>query len=353
MIFLVSMIFIVLFYVIPLSAFLVDQPPVFPVLGHEGSWLLSATLIYSLMALAALTLTRFEDVLWPSLPALLRRIVRRTGIYRIDSFGWRFSLLAAILFIPTDPTLVPLGVAGALGFGSVARQKVVARRVKLDNSDSARVATADAEAAVVRVYEWSLQGPDGSVIDNRVELPIAKGRYEEFAQANPANQGVTGTHHYRRLVNEGMTQEVTGLAAEVRNIAHGRSFNSYQELSLLLALVQSVPSAPDDETKGRRYTRWPIETLYENVGDSECKAVLLAALCKALGYPAVIVELGGRTAVGVGGADGVPGRFLKYQGNKYYFCEPTAPGCRVGQVPADLTSEQLWVFGLDERDEAA
>jgi hypothetical protein len=103
----------------------------------------------------------------------------------------------------------------------------------------------------------------------------------------------------------------------------------------------------DQETKARRYTRWPIETLYENVGDSGCKSVLLAALFQALDHETVIVESRGRTAVGVGGADGLPGRFLQHKGKKYYYCEPMTPDRQIGQLPPELSDDRLWVYNIE------
>lgn len=348
MIFFVSVMFISLFYVVPLRNVVVDWPPIFPVLGREGSWVLAAALVYSVMALAALIVVRFEDVLWPSLPALRKRVIRRTGIDRIDSLGWRFALLASILFWTIDLTLLPLGVAAFLGFASVARQPVAVRKVKLS-----RTREIGEEASVVRVFDWRFDDPSGTVFDNRMELRIDTERYEQFVRANPANLRAGGPHTYRRLVNEGLTQEIENVAGEVRDITRERGLDSIHEISLLLAFVQSIPGAVDTQTKGRRYTRWPIETLYENVGDSDCKSVLLAALAKALDYPAIIVESAGRTAVGVGACEGISGRFLEYRGVKYYYCEPNLPGQRVGEAPPEMAAAKPWVFNLDETDEAA
>lgn len=121
MTFIVSFIFIFIFYATGLYRVVAGQIVVFPALGKNGSWLLTAMLIYIALALAALTLRQFEEVVWPALPKWRRAITRRTGIYRLDDFGFRLSILALILFLATDVLLVPLGLASAIGFASLRR----------------------------------------------------------------------------------------------------------------------------------------------------------------------------------------------------------------------------------------
>jgi hypothetical protein len=128
--FIVSLIFILLFYVVPLYRILPERLLIFPVLGRDGSWLLTATLIYLALLLAASLLRRFEEVVWPSLPALRRELTRRTGLDYLDGAGFKLSLLAIVLFIFTAIELVPLGLAAALGFASLKTKPVDLREVR-------------------------------------------------------------------------------------------------------------------------------------------------------------------------------------------------------------------------------
>ncbi len=122
MIFLVSLVFIFLFYALPLNTVILEETMIFPFIGRMGSWLVAAALIYLSLALIALALFQFEDVIWPSLPRWRQAVTKRAGVHHVDKFGWRFSLLAAILFAGTDPRLIPLAVASALGFLSLTRR---------------------------------------------------------------------------------------------------------------------------------------------------------------------------------------------------------------------------------------
>src|SRR3990170_4160043 len=129
MIFLVSLVFVFIFYVFPLYQMVARRVLVFPALGQNGSWLLTAGLIYVGLAVAAVAVKQFEDLLMPAFPAWRRELVRRTGVWRLDTFGWRLSVLATILFLATDTRLVPLSVASAIGFASLKVQPVLLRPV--------------------------------------------------------------------------------------------------------------------------------------------------------------------------------------------------------------------------------
>ena len=130
MTFLVSLIFVVLFYVLPLRRVFVDRLLVFPVLGHNGSWLMTAAIIYIGLALIALAVKQFEEMLTPTLPGCRHELTRRTGVYRLDDFGFRMAVLATGLFVATDMTLAPLGVASAIGFASLKGIDVEPRAVR-------------------------------------------------------------------------------------------------------------------------------------------------------------------------------------------------------------------------------
>lgn len=357
MTFLVSLIFVLVFYVVPLYAVMAKNVLIFPVLGRDGSWLLTAGVIYVLMALGALTLKQFEDILAPALPRWREELTRRTGIYRLDGFGFRLSLLATILFLGTDPKLVPLGVASVIGFGSLKRQAVsprpVKRAAKVDRPLPAESAPAEGrEAPVARRFAWQMREGLSEPYDGEIELTIDRRIYEEFVVANLYSQGRPATRNYSQLIGDGMTPALNALVDHFQAIAEEQNFNSYQELACVLAFVQAIPYADDQETKGREYIRWPIETLYDNVGDSDCKAVLLATLLRALDYEVVIVEAKGRTAVGIGGAEGLPGRFLTHKGERYYYCETSTMGYQVGQLPPDLADGQFRVYPIASSQES-
>lgn len=360
MMFLVGLVFVWALYVFPARALMMSGEPIFPVLGRQGSWVASAFMLYLVMALIAVTLSRFEDTLWPSFASFRGRIGLRTGLYRIDETGWRVSALAVVLFAATDIMLLPLGVAAFAGFWTLSRRPVEVRKVRDlreegDPGPNEPVAAGGAghaheqnEGIVIRVFSWGADASDADAPINHLELSVSERTYKEFARVNPANVGGGSTRGYRRLIEKGLTAEVRNLAREIHAMALERELSSYQEASLALAFVQAVPNGPDSPEGARRYIKWPVETLYENQGDSADKTVLLAAVLRALDYPVIVVEAGGKTGVGVGGAEGIPGRFINHKGAKYYYCDPTAPGRKFGQAPEEIIGERLWVYNVDK-----
>ncbi|HEB13118.1 MAG TPA: hypothetical protein ENI11_05535 [Actinobacteria bacterium] len=357
MTFLVSLIFILIFYVVPLHRVVEKQVLVFPALGHEGSWLLTAGAIYVFLAVGALGLKQFEDVLVPAFPRWRKELTRRTGIAHIDNFGFRMSFLATILFLVTDASLIPLGVASTIGFASLKYQKQQLRVVKQTTvvkgkRDKKAKSNPLFDEPVSRKYVWQTKEALDRPFESAIELTIDRRRYEKYAENNPYSRGRPATRNYQELVTEGITEEIRNLAGDLRAISSERRLSSYQEIAGVLAFVQSIEYKSDQETKGREYIRWPIETLYDAVGDSNCKSVLLAAILFELGYGVVIVEAQGKTAVGVSGAEGLPGRFLAHKGRRYYYCEASTSDWRVGHLPPDLGEGQFRVYPIIAPDDS-
>ena len=350
MIFLVSVVFVGFFYILPLRVWFLRAEPVFPALGRDGSWILVAFLAYTLMAMGALSLKRFEIVVWPGLAPLRERVTRRTGIAWIDAFAWRFALLASLLFLAVDPTLLPFGLAVTLAFASVARKPRTVRRVVGEDDPGPqreRLAAWSGEVAgrTVRLYHWQAPGPTGEVRDLRLELAFERRRYEECARANPANQGEFGRRVYGQLVQAGTVEEVSRLAQGLKEAGETEELEPVYQVESALAFVQAIPTAADALTKGRRYTRWPLETLYDHVGDADCKSILLAALLRELGCYVIIVERDGWTGVGVQ-VDGATGFSLQYEDSTYFICEPAVAGQRLGEVSSDHKDGRLWVYKI-------
>lgn len=352
MIFLVSIVFVGLFYILPLRLWLLQAEPVFPALGSEGSWILVAILTYSLMALAALSLKRFETIVWPGLAVLRERLTRRTGIGGIDTFAWRFALLASLLFLAVEPTFLPLGLAVMVAFVSVAQKPLTVRRVSgEDDPGPGRhrldLWTGEGAGRTVHLYHWRSPDPTGDVLELRLESAFERGRYEESVRANPANQGEFGRRVYGHLVQDGAPEEVRRVAAGLRETAEAAGLEPVLEVESVLAFVQAIPTAADPLAKGRRYTRWPLETLFEHVGNADCKSVLLVVLLRELGYGTIIVERGAWTGVGVL-VDGADGFSIQYEDSRYVLCEP-AHTRSLGEVSDELKDGRLWVYKTAER----
>lgn len=128
---------------------------------------------------------------------------------------------------------------------------------------------------------------------------------------------------------------LTALADELRNMAARSGYTSaYDIAGFITAFVQSIEYMDDMATKGvAEYPKYPIETLFEQGGDCEDKAVLLAKLLKLLGYGSVLLVSSDHMAVGLQTSGSGN---LSYDGADYYYIETTEPGWRVGEVPGDM-----------------
>lgn len=147
----------------------------------------------------------------------------------------------------------------------------------------------------------------------------------------------------RELVEVGSSDaEVAEGARQLLAWSRGRHFSYYDEACNALQFVQTIPYKSDIETKNAiDYWRFPIETLRDDAGDCDCKAILAASLFRQMGLRCVVLGSPDEehAAVGVEGAPDYPGhRYFVHGGYRYFFCETTSgpQGFRVGEVPPDV-----------------
>lgn len=117
----------------------------------------------------------------------------------------------------------------------------------------------------------------------------------------------------------------------------------------ILAFVQTgFPYTSED----REYWRYPVETLVDN-GDCEDKAVLFAAIMKAAGYDVALIVFDEHAMAGV-----VLWNEPKYgtqeyfhwftsDGRRYYTCETTSGGWRVGDLPEEYDGQSAYVLVVE------
>jgi hypothetical protein len=92
------------------------------------------------------------------------------------------------------------------------------------------------------------------------------------------------------------------------------------------------------ETKQKEeYPRYPLETLWDGVGDCEDSSILAAAILDATGYDTVLLQFGNHMAVGVAEtkSDEFSGDGYIYNEKKYYYLETTGAGYEVGVLPKE------------------
>lgn len=120
-------------------------------------------------------------------------------------------------------------------------------------------------------------------------------------------------------------------ANKMQTIKQQRNFNDYQFITDILRFVQSIPYESDLQSTGHQeWPKYPIETLYENCGDCEDKAILLAGILKECGYDVSFIQLTEHIVVGIN----VPyeGTYATYNNKNYIVLEATSEGWNIGQL---------------------
>lgn len=168
-------------------------------------------------------------------------------------------------------------------------------------------------------------------------LCIRREIYEELK----SKERVLNIHRWgEEYVSKGIVAEIHLLAKEF--IRFGMNFGTYHEVGLVLSFVQSVIKYKREEGE---YPKYPIETLVEGEGDCEDSSFLGAAILKAMGYEVVLLEMPGHIALGIA-AEGIPGEYIEHDGIKYYYCEMTSEGWKIGQIPEGIRKETITIIPI-------
>jgi hypothetical protein len=136
---------------------------------------------------------------------------------------------------------------------------------------------------------------------------------------------------YRLWANEyvvgGITPELHEIIGQLLKM--GRPFGTFDEVSFVLSFVQRIV----------KYT-----AIVDEAGDCEDSSILGAALLRLMDYDVALLALPGHMALGVAGAKGLPGSYVSHEKTNYYYCEMTATGWQIGQIPEGTAQSEIGVF---------
>ena len=121
--------------------------------------------------------------------------------------------------------------------------------------------------------------------------------------------------------------------------------NVSERLNLVIALVQSIPYVGES----CEYPRYPLEMLIEQKGDCEDAAILTAALVKHMGFDVVLLAFLEERHMAVGIRVLPPQhedlQAYEWNGDLYFYLEPTSLGWAIGQIPPTYRSQPA-IIGL-------
>ncbi len=176
-------------------------------------------------------------------------------------------------------------------------------------------------------YSW-----DYNSVQWNFHLQISRSIYEFYKGSS--HDTISNYPDYARTAED--KDFLADVTAKFKNNSAAIGFTDYDNVMNVLAFVQSIPS--EEDAAGTDYTRYPIETLVDQKGDSTDKSILAAAMLSEMGYDVVLLKYPEHMAVGVK-VNG-QGAHYEYKGDLFYYAETTATGWDLGKIPGDLEEKR-------------
>jgi hypothetical protein len=205
--------------------------------------------------------------------------------------------------------------------------------------------TSNQNQSYVREFSWDYAGNHWNW---NLSIPVAL--YDSYKAVPDSERTRNGPAGYDMMVTTQDTY-IQSLAEKINETSSQLGYGSYDKVNFALALVQSITYNSDLNTTGyEEYPRFPVETLVDQTGDCDCKAILFATLALSLGYGAVFINPTDHLAVGVLGND-LQGTYWTYENNTYYYAETTGTGFKIGDLPDEFKGQTAYVYPIDESNQ--
>ena len=187
-----------------------------------------------------------------------------------------------------------------------------------------------------------------------IKEPIGKEEYEYYSSLpRYESEGALYGYYAKEEKNRETVKEIINDLLEKYT---DKGASEYKRFSVIASFVHNIPYKYDSELYGtENYGAYPVETLYNNAGDCEDHAILMAAMLSELGYKCALVyyaiptreaekiyrlnestETGKLTAhmlVAVQDKYGIfSGDYYEIDGEKYYLFETVKPNPHPGCV---------------------
>jgi len=201
---------------------------------------------------------------------------------------------------------------------------------------------------IEKSFSWNYEGKQWNW-----NLSIPQGLYDAYKSVPVNTRTRHGPSGYGFLTT---TEDyyVKILAQKLNETTNTLGYGSYDQVSFVLAFVQSLPYTSDNVTEGyNEYPRFPIETLVDGGGDCEDTSILFATITLILGYGTVYINPTDHYAVGILG-NNLRGTYWEYpQGSTrtYYYCETTGDGFKIGQLPEEFQGKDAYIYSIDESNQ--
>jgi hypothetical protein len=190
-------------------------------------------------------------------------------------------------------------------------------------------------------FNWSYKGNEWTW-----SLDIPQSLYEAYKSVSVSTRTRNGVGGYGFLTTTNDVY-INMVADKLEEAAAKENYEPYDQVSFVLAFVQSLPYTSDQVTSGYdEYPRFPLETLVDNGGDCEDTSILFATLTLIMGYGTVYINPPDHCAVGVLG-NNLHGYYYTYNNKTYYYCETTGNGWEIGQIPTEFEDEKAYIYEIN------
>lgn len=171
---------------------------------------------------------------------------------------------------------------------------------------------------------------------------------EEYLNYNPSKIFMRSSKEYFDIAYKeimhaefgAFNYEISQVAKYLTDFANSELLSDIEFAGLILSFTheQCIAYQYDKESTGHdEYMRLPLETLYDAVGDCDCKAILASSLFKTLGFRVAFALMPGHAALAIT----LPNDELTFsnfiwKGEKWFYCESTGDYWSPGIMPDDI-----------------
>lgn len=217
------------------------------------------------------------------------------------------------------------------------------------------------QGEMTRTYDWDLDSSTGIKLHGNLVIHFSMEQYNNCRNENPYfSQGIEKTKQEyvqemfdRMIANPAMTERVRYIASYIKNESSHAKLEEKDRLQFALDFVQepNIDFIMDKNSKSiqfaAEYVRYPDETLYDQEGDSDCKAMLASMILFFLGYNIVYLSSSKQkhSAIGVeldknpwveNYSDLKTDSIVSVNHHQYVYCETTGDGYRIGKLVNDM-----------------
>lgn len=190
-------------------------------------------------------------------------------------------------------------------------------------------------------YTWGFHGKTHTL---NLQIPYQK--YSWFVDYNISRSPQNFGPQKMKLFVTTHDTSINELTEKLLNMAAINGYNKTETVNFILAFVQNNIRYEEDSISEdtEEYWRFPIETLVDGQGDCEDSSILFQSIIENTDFDAVMLfyvinDTAGHLSSGVNINENIPGYYVEYNNQRYYYCETTSRGFYIGEKPDEIPDD--------------